>query len=49
MFLILFPNGAINSFQGNVSLVLVNVTSKRVFLSYEIQIGNQGLALLQER
>ena len=49
MYLIIYPNGAINSFQGNVSLVLVNVTSKRVFLSYEIHIGDQGLALLEER
>ena len=49
MYLIIYPNGAINSFQGNVSLVLVNVTSKQVILSCEFQIGDQRLALLEDR
>merc|ERR1719342_477115 len=49
MYLIIYPNGANIALQGNVSLALVNVTSKQVFLNYEFQIGDQRFALKEDR
>ena len=49
MYLIIFPNGGNNRHKGKVSLLLVNVTSKQVFLNYEFQIGDQRFALKEDR
>lgn len=39
MYLMIYPNGANGALRGKVSLLLVNVSSKQVFLSCKFQIG----------
>ena len=41
LYLKIYPNGAVNGAKGHVSVCLFNNSSKRVYVHYMIQIGNQ--------